>query len=144
MEPVIVNDLLADPAHASLVSIQKGIRAQLSVPILLKGEIFGTLNLGSMEPHTYTEEHAVIFQPIAQQIGAVIDRVHLFQQVTQDSTYIHNLLDSIDSVVYTVDREFRITEVNRTLDEFVREMATAPMQPVTWGGICSTFSPSSR
>jgi PAS domain S-box-containing protein len=48
----------------------------------------------------------------------MIDRVRLFQRVSDDSKYIHNLLNSINSVVYTADHNHRITEVNKTWREF--------------------------
>jgi PAS domain S-box-containing protein len=120
MKPVIIPDLQADPGFSTLISIDRDIRSYLCMPIQLKGKIFGTLNIGSNEPHTYSELHAAMFQPIAQQVGSIIDRVLLFHQVTSDAAYIHNLLDSIDSVVYTVDTQCRIREVNNAWYEFVR------------------------
>ncbi|MBI4810677.1 MAG: PAS domain S-box protein [Ignavibacteriales bacterium] len=120
-KPIIVVDFTSDERYQSLAAFKEGIRSQLSFPLSLKGRIFGTLNLGSKEPYTFTEEHAITLQPIAQQVGAIIDRVLLFNQVSEDSAYIHNLLDSIDSIVYTVDTQLRIQEVNKAWYEFMKE-----------------------
>ena len=97
------------------------IRSQLSIPIILRGRNFGTLNLVSKEPHTFTEEHIELLTPVAQQVGAIVDRVKLFEQVKNDADYIHNLLDSIDNVVFTVDRDLRIGEMNEAFRSYLQD-----------------------
>ncbi len=117
----VVDDLVLNPQYSSLLPLSKGLRSQLSLPILLKGKPLGTLNIGCREPHTYTNDHAAILTPLAQQIGAVIDRLNLVKRVTEDSLYIRNLLDSIDSIVYTVDTRHRLLEVNKAFRMFLQE-----------------------
>jgi PAS domain S-box-containing protein len=120
LKAVIVSDFHSDSSAVSPLPIEKEIRSLLCIPIFIKGKTFGTLNIGSRDPYAYSDVHAEMFQPIAQQVGSIIDRVLLFNQVTSDAAYIHNLLDSIDSVVYTVDTQCRIREVNNAWYEFVR------------------------
>ena len=120
-KPVLISDFQLEDRYRKFVAYREGLRSQISLPISLKGRTFGTLNIASREPHTFTDEHCLVLEPIVQQIGAIIDRVQLFNQVTEDATYIHNLLDSIDSVVYTVDAQHRIREVNRAWYEIIHE-----------------------
>ncbi|MGA2623616.1 MAG: PAS domain S-box protein [Bacteroidota bacterium] len=124
-EPVIIPDLSASEEYKKLISFEKGWRSQMSLPILLKGGIIATLNLASKQTNTFSDEHARILFPLAQHLGTIIDRVRLFDKVTEDVAYIHNLLDSIDSIVYTVDTECRILEVNKAWHAFVREYGVA-------------------
>lgn len=119
--PTIVPDLSSDPRRKMLLSPVKGLRSEVALPILLKDQIVGTLNIGAREPYAFSDEHIEIFQPIAQQLGATLDRIRLFNQVTADSAYIHNLLDSLDNIVYTVDTQFRIREVNKAWRRFIQE-----------------------
>jgi PAS domain S-box-containing protein len=119
-QPVIIPDLAAEASYEALYSFQEGMRSEMSLPIVVKGKVLGTFNLLSYEPHTYHDEHASTLVPVAQQIGVIIDRVRLFRQVSEDATYIHKLLDSIDSVVYTVDTGCQIREVNKAWHDFVR------------------------
>jgi PAS domain S-box-containing protein len=118
-QPILIQDL-QEQQYQSLVSYAEGIRSQMSIPILVKDRVLGTLNMGSMNPHRYSEEDAQFLHSVAQQLGVIYDRVVLFKQVTDDATYIHNLLDSIDNVVYTVDSKRHILEVNKAWHEFVR------------------------
>jgi PAS domain S-box-containing protein len=127
-QPVIITDLAANPEHRTLVSFEEGLRSQISLPIMLKGKILGTVNIGNNEPYMYTEEDVRLLMPFAHQLGTIIDRVSLFKQVTEDASYIHNLLDSIDSIVYTVDTQYRIREVNKAWYEFIRDCGLSPAQ----------------
>jgi len=124
-EPVIIPDLSISEESRRLISFEKGWRSQMSLPILLKGRIIATLNLASKQTNAFSDEHAGILFPLAQHLGTIIDRVRLFDKVTEDVAYIHNLLDSIDSIVYTVDTECRILEVNKAWHAFVREYGIA-------------------
>ncbi len=75
-------------------------------------------NLAAVAESTYNGSELTILQPIADQIGALIDRSLLFQRVSDDSKYIHTLLNSIDSVVLTVDPGLHIREANKAWREF--------------------------
>lgn len=107
------------PLHPGDVGF--GAESAICIPIALKGRIMGTLTVAAALPNAYQDKHLSDLQLIAQQIGAIIDRVKLFAQVSDDALYIHTLLDSIDSVVYTVDRQFHILEVNKAWYDFVKE-----------------------
>ncbi len=118
---VVVNDL---GAHENLAettgSIVEGFHSQISIPFFLKERILGTFNVVSKNKDAFTGEELIFLQPIADHIGAMVDRVRLFQRVRDDGEFIHNLVNSIASVVYTVDTSYRITEANRAWRDFAR------------------------
>ncbi|TLY32850.1 MAG: PAS domain S-box protein [Ignavibacteria bacterium] len=89
--PFVVNDFSADPNLRGMVSAGKGLRSQIALPITLKGKIVGTLTIGSREPYTFTEEHAAILQPLAQELGSIIDRVNLFEQLRTNNQQLLGL-----------------------------------------------------
>ncbi|MBA4311268.1 MAG: hypothetical protein C0417_01420 [Chlorobiaceae bacterium] len=124
-KPVIVDDLQVDEHCKEIKRYFSETRSHIGIPITLKDKILGTLELSGTEPFIYTDDHLLLLTPIAQQIGTIIDRVLLFRQVSEDSAYIHNLLDSINSIVYTVDTELRIREVNNAWRQFMKEFGKA-------------------
>jgi PAS domain S-box-containing protein len=103
---------------AHTTSVTEGFESQVSIPIFVNERVLGTFNVAGLQQDAFSLEELAYLQPIADQIGAMIDRVRLFQRVSDDSKYIHNLLNSINSVVYTADHNHRITEVNKTWREF--------------------------
>lgn len=58
-----------------------GIRSYAIVPMSVGGRVIGTLNFGHHKPGFYTEEHARLVQPIADQLALTISRFQLFDQV---------------------------------------------------------------
>jgi hypothetical protein len=90
----------------------------ISIPIILNDRILGAFNVATVAQNVFNGSELAILQPIADQIGALIDRTLLFQRVSDDSKYIHTLLNSIDSVVLTVDHGLRVSEANKAWKEF--------------------------
>jgi PAS domain S-box-containing protein len=95
------------------------VQSQVSIPLFVSDALVGIFSITSIREHAFAEDELTFLQAIADQISATIQRVRLFEQVTDDSTYIHNLLNSINSVVYTVDANFRVTEVNNAWHDFM-------------------------
>lgn len=58
-----------------------GIRAYLVVPMRVGGRVIGTLNFGDEIVGLYTESHARLAQPIADQLALAVSRFQLFDQV---------------------------------------------------------------
>ncbi len=57
-----------------------GIRAYLVVPMTVGGRPVGTLNFGHVRPGFYTEEHARLVQPIADQLALTLEHARLFER----------------------------------------------------------------
>ncbi len=116
---VIIGDIVAHPELGPRIqSAQEGLRSQLAIPIVLNEKILGTLTVASFDTNAFTLDQLRLLQPVADQVGAMVDRSRLFQQVNEDSRYIHALLNSLQSIVLTVDAEYRIREVNQAWREF--------------------------
>jgi PAS domain S-box-containing protein len=120
-EPIVVADLSSDHRFAAdLWPPLTEFKSLISIPIVLNDRVLGAFNVAADTENEYTGSELAILQPIADQIGALIDRTLLFQRVSDDSKYIHTLLNSIDSVVVTVDPGLHIREANKAWREFAR------------------------
>ena len=116
---IVVGDVAAHPSLGPETSPAKaGMRSAISIPVLLNERILGTFEIASARADAFSHGELTYLQPIADQIGALIDRTMLFERVSLDSAYIHDLLDSIESVVFTVDRNSVVREVNKAWREF--------------------------
>ncbi len=93
--------------------------SQVSLPLFVDDKAMGAVSLISSRRKAFGEDDIAFLQPVADHIGAIIQRARLFEQVRNDSAYIHNLLDSINQIVFTVDRNYRITHVNKAWREYM-------------------------
>lgn len=117
-KPVLINDLRGEGLDERNISVREGFNSHISIPIFLSEQVIGAFNIANREKNAFSREQLSFLQPIADQIGAMVDRVRLFKRVSDDSAYIHNLVNSIDSVVFTVNRDHRITEANKAWRDF--------------------------
>jgi signal transduction histidine kinase len=87
-QPRILNDLtayLADhPASESTrLAVAEGIRSSLTCPLIALGRPLGFLFFSSMHPDTYAGVHVEVFQAIAGQLGLIVEKGRLYEQLVQ-------------------------------------------------------------
>ena len=80
--PVLTPDLRDDPRfveHDPL--IKEGLLSALSVPLRSKGEVIGTLNVGSRQVGRYDESHSELLLAIADQVVLAIQNMLAYEEV---------------------------------------------------------------
>lgn len=125
-KPVLISDSNEDERLIIHSILEDQYLSIISFPIYSEGEILGTINIYSKEANSFEEELINKLKPFIEQMGAIIDRILLFRKVTNDATYIHNLLNSIDKIVFTVDDEFKLREVNKAWYRFIERLYLKP------------------
>jgi formate hydrogenlyase transcriptional activator len=81
-EPLLTTDLRDCPPlaeHASLV--KDGLRSAISVPMMVKGKIIGTLNVGSRVPGGYGPDEASLLTSIAEQVALAIENLLAYEEI---------------------------------------------------------------
>jgi PAS domain S-box-containing protein len=118
-KPVFIQDLRKPPvAYADLPLVATEYRSLTIVPIFSKKILLGVLYIARHSAQSARENEISNLQPICEQIGLIVDKLNLFTRVRDDAQYIHNLLDSMDSIVFTVNNELIVTESNTPIDQF--------------------------
>ena len=106
----------------------EGLRSYVAVPLMRKGEAFGTLNVGSRTPHGYSESDADLLAKVAQQVALAVENMlaheeiatlkarleqenlylqeeieieHNFSEILGESSAIKNVLKAIETVAPT-------------------------------------------
>ncbi|MDI6802708.1 MAG: PAS domain S-box protein [Bacteroidota bacterium] len=121
-KPIVSFDVNVDERFIIHNVVETEYNSLISAPFLSKGEILGTINLYSQEVNAFSENVLDRIKPFVEQIGAIIDRILLFRKVSDDAAYIYNLLNSIDKVIFTVDTDLRINEVNKAWFDFITKV----------------------
>jgi len=79
-KPHIIADTRNDP-HWIPLEQSEYIRSWLGVPLVVRDEVIGLLNVDHHEPNFYTEEHATIASVFAQQAAIAIENARLFDTI---------------------------------------------------------------
>ena len=128
-QPVLVRDTRRDERYVAVV---EGICSEVAVPLLVKDEVVGVIDLESEEVGAFTVEHQRTLTLLAPQVAAAIENARLYEQVERNKvrlerdltaarTVQQHLLSSADPVFEGVEIAVRndpATEVTGDLYDF--------------------------
>jgi GAF domain-containing protein/ligand-binding sensor domain-containing protein len=77
-EPLLVNDVSIDPRYYATPELPD-TRSELGVPIRVRGEVVGTLDVQSTELNAFDEHDLITLQNMADQIGIAVANARLFE-----------------------------------------------------------------
>ncbi len=116
-DTISVDDLaqLEAPSSMEEALMAAGIRAYLSVPLLVQETPLGTLNLASETPHFFQSEHIDILEEVAASLAVALQQARLLQQTREDAETkalllrevnhrVKNNLDAIIGLLYVERR----------------------------------------
>jgi GAF domain-containing protein len=84
--PLIIADTQHDPLWQPLSKAAGNyIRCWLGVPLIIKNEVIGILNLDKLQPGFYTSGHAQLATAFANQAALAIEQSRLYQAFAQES-----------------------------------------------------------
>jgi GAF domain-containing protein len=79
---VRVGDVLADPRYIRAVD---QLRSELVVPLPSKGRTIGVLDVGSFEPHHFTDEHEALLTSVAGFLAGAIESAQLYENMREQA-----------------------------------------------------------
>jgi sigma-B regulation protein RsbU (phosphoserine phosphatase) len=80
-EAILCRDTSKDSRYVAAV---EGIRSEVAVPLMLKDQVIGVLDLESERLASFTEDHLQALTLLAPQIAAAIENARLYQQVARN------------------------------------------------------------
>jgi PAS domain S-box-containing protein len=75
---LIVDDVLQYDLYLPIAR-QNGVRSMLGTPLLLNGEVIGVVDVGTLQPHRFTEHDVRLLELAATRIAVAIDRARLHE-----------------------------------------------------------------
>ena len=76
--PVLAGDTNRDPRYVAMV---EGIRSEVAVPLMLRDEVIGVLDLESEQVDAFTSEHVRVLSLLAPQVATAIENARLYGEV---------------------------------------------------------------
>ena len=140
-ESVLVSDTWADERHFKDVDRQTGVtvRSQISIPLRVKGNVIGVLNLVDPRVGHFTKANLVFLEPIATAVAIAIENARLYTMAQQEiaerkqaeealkesvaqiervKKEWESTADSLSYVVGLLDNQGRLIRVNRTVEHW--------------------------
>ncbi len=106
-EPVVVEDVDADPRVARHITDAEGIRSFMHIPIEIDGQVFGVFNVNYAQPRAFGSEERRLFTALAQRAALVIENAQLYEQaqelavVEERSRLARDLHDAVTQTLFS-------------------------------------------
>jgi sigma-B regulation protein RsbU (phosphoserine phosphatase) len=81
-QPILVSDVRSDPRYLNALD---AVRAELTVPMLVRGKLVGVIDLQSTRVNAFSEQDRALLALIASRVGTAIDNAHLYRRVERQN-----------------------------------------------------------
>jgi phosphoserine phosphatase RsbU/P len=111
-QPVLVGDVRNDPRYLAALD---AVRAELAVPMLVRGKLVGVIDLESTRPNAFTEQDKALLTLIATRIGVSIDNAHLYRRVASQNRTLRVLAHLSQEFSSILDIDELLTKIAGTV-----------------------------
>ena len=111
--PSVIDDLAAD-APAELEETLP-VRSTISVPMLVKDELVGTLSVAAADPYRFERDDEHLLRIIAGQIGVAVQNARLHDVVRRGKQEWEHTFDAISDAIAVFDSRGRLLRGNSAL-----------------------------
>ncbi len=81
-EAILVGDVAKDGRYISAIP---EVRSELAVPLIIKNRVIGVIDLESLQPDHFTEEHKQLLTLIASRVAVGIENARLYTRTTRQA-----------------------------------------------------------
>ncbi|MBV9501688.1 MAG: GAF domain-containing protein [Acidobacteriaceae bacterium] len=86
--PILVGDVRTDPRYLNALD---AVRAELTVPMLVRGKLVGVIDLQSTRLNAFSEQDRALLELIASRVGIAIDNARLYRRVERQNRTLRAL-----------------------------------------------------
>lgn len=111
-----ISDVKKEPLSDTLLIQQLGTQAYAVVPLISRNKVIGLIwvdNYFNKKP--IVEEDMQFLVSFSNHIASAIESARLFEQVTMAEQQLESIFDSMSDMVYFVDKNYEIKNVNRAV-----------------------------
>jgi len=89
----VIEDLLTLPQREQIeeVLLSEGLRSFINVPLIVRGETIGSLNVGASQPRAFSPEHVEVVQEVADQLALALQNARLLEREQRRSAELEAL-----------------------------------------------------
>lgn len=114
---LLVNDVRSDPRYYKLY---EDIRSEMAAPLMVAGECIGVLDVESTTLNAYNGDDLHLLEIVASTTASAVRNAQMHSETETWRAYYQGVLDQTGDVIYSVDKNLRLTSVNAAWDDFAR------------------------
>jgi diguanylate cyclase (GGDEF)-like protein/PAS domain S-box-containing protein len=110
---------------------QSGYRSTVAVPLRVRGQVVGSLNVYAAAPRAFGHDEVVLLEKLAGDVGMAIERLRAEQALRDSEARYRNIVETAQEGIWQIDADSRTLFVNRTMARIlgytVAEMQGRPL-----------------
>ncbi len=123
---VIVNDLAELSPALRFLFFSIGIRSLAVATMTAREQMLGALLVANRAGtahafESFASEDVAWLASVAAQAAIALDNARLYEEMARQQTYYQSVIDSTGAVIYTVDRELRLTSFSAEWDRTIAQ-----------------------
>ncbi len=126
-QPVVVNDVLSDPRFITVPELS-ATRAELAVPIEVKGRVIGVLDVQSDRPYAFTRADVLLMTSLASAAGVALENARLFAETEAEAQRRALISEVLQVAATTMDPH----ELLRRAAEAISRQLEMPVVVFEW------------
>ncbi|MEW5985887.1 MAG: GAF domain-containing protein [Chloroflexota bacterium] len=121
--PLAITDAQSDPRLAGVHDLlrQQGVVSILITPLVINGEVVGTLGIDTAEPREFSPADLTLVQHVANQVGQALARVRLFNHAKEHS----RLMAQLASLSISLNQPLSVSEVIASIGQAALTLSQA-------------------
>src|SRR5438034_2143279 len=116
-EAILVGDVAKDGRY---ISALPEVRSELAVPLIIKNRVIGVIDIESLQPDHFTEEHKQLLTLIASRVAVGIENARLYTRTTRQArtlVLLNEIARELTSILNVDELLKRIAELlSRLID----------------------------
>jgi len=126
-EALLVNDVEADPRYLNRYPDQVRTQSELSIPILVGGQVAGVLDLQSEHRDAFDENDLLVMGTLADQIAVAMENARLYELERDAQERLRELADYLQEA-----QETERTRIAREIHDEFGQMMTVLKMDLAW------------
>lgn len=105
--------------------LKSGLRATLTVPILVAGQRIGSLSLLSAVPQAWTLEQITLAEAVGRQLGGAAERIQLLERMQNQAHQLQQIIDTVLAGMALLDARLNVLLANPVAQEHLAVLCQA-------------------
>ena len=104
-ERILANDVALDPRYKAYA--YHNTKSELALPIKVKGEVIGVLNIEDTKLYAFDETDAIVLETLSDQIGSALNNARLYEEIKKSNMKLMELDKMKSEFIGIVSHDFR-------------------------------------
>ncbi len=115
-QPILVRDVRKDSRYLNALD---AVRAELSVPMLVRGKLVGVIDLQSTRLNAFSEQDRALLTLIAARVGTAIDNARLYRRVERQNRTLRVLAHLSQEFSSILDLDELLSKIASTVHALI-------------------------